>query len=219
MDIFKEENAFKLYRYLPDFRRKNNPDIELYPPVDLDFITGLTQRLFRKTVTFRGERNLTQYFADYDEESVTFEDLILEVRHTYNRGGYTPDPRLATSRTSSIHWLLEDETFSTQSKQINKAYSNLEKRLEEVQIRRHNASNELANQVISSFGSPTVSTTAANILVWQTEYRSLIDSWIEYGDSVTLIKEIPDNDDSDWGSLLLNGVSASDQFKDYFSTI
>lgn len=219
MSVFREEEAFKLYRYVPDNRKTNSPELEGIPPFDVNFTTGLTRRLYRKTIITRGERIFTQYFNSYNEDTQVFSDKILEVRHTYNRGGYTPDPRLATSRTSEIHWVLEDETFSSVFKPVNKVYSNLERQLEEVQVRRKNASNELANMVIAAFGSPTVSTVSANILVWQTQNRDLIDSWIAYGDYTLLVAAIPDNSDPNWGSLLLNGISASDQFKDYFSTI
>lgn len=223
MSIIIENEAYKLYRYVPDCRLLD-PDSQFYPPYDIDFSTGLTQRLVRKTVIFRGERTLTQYYDNYTLPTAenplgTFNELILEVRHTYNRGFNAADPRLAISRSSEIHWMLEDETFSTYFKRADKVYSNLQRQLEEAQIRRHNAVNELAQMVVAAFGPTTSSTDTQTILGWQVVNQELITAWIEMGSGTALIATIPDATDPVWSKLLLNGVSARDQFTDYFTNI
>lgn len=218
MTIVYEAEAFKLYRYVPDYK-KRDPNIEGIVPCDVDFSTGLIRRLPRKSTIFRGERTITQYYDSYDEQTETFNDLILEVRHTFNRGGYTDDTRLATSRDTEIHWQLEDNTFSSQFKTLIKYYSNLQRMLEEVQTRRHNAANELADMVVAAFGPVATSTTTQNILGWSTTNRGLIDAWIEYGAYTDLVAEIPPDTDPDWGQDLLNGETATDQFTDFFTNI
>lgn len=199
-----QQRFFKLYTYVPPNTLAKNPTLRTFAPFDIDFKTGLTQKLFKRVTITRGERVLSEYFAEYTEATATYTDLVLDVTHTYSRGVVGGvDPKFATLRTSTIRWQLEDDTFSTFTKTVNKAYDSTRVRLAEVQQRRSNSINEILDIVYAQEGEPSTSLISTKVTNWVNSNEILLNGWKTAGTFGPAVAAIPSAvDDSDWGTVL-----------------
>jgi len=120
----------KIFRYALDHHGYN-----LYEaPVDLDYTSGLTRRLHAKRTIVLGEVTNVQWYADYNDSTDTFSDLIIDVSVTYTRNAMGLPLYRDTVRT----WYLEDGTAASPTKTTRKYYRGNE-RTDELERRAKNA--------------------------------------------------------------------------------
>lgn len=136
-EVYDPTTDVKIYRYCPaqEYSKKT-------PPFDLNYITGLNRRLYYKQYFIQGELYLQEYYANTATGSdswPTYSDLILTENMVYTRD----DLGFAKERTTTIAWILENNTPHPQNKVLHKTYSILESQLEGI-TRRSNIINQLS---------------------------------------------------------------------------
>ena len=120
----------KVLRYAPMYH-----GYDLYEaPVDLDYTSGLNRRLHAKRTIVLGEVTNVQWYADYDDVTDTFSDLIIDVSVAYTRNAMGLPLYRDTVRT----WYLEDGTAASPTK-ITKKYYRGNERTDELERRAKNA--------------------------------------------------------------------------------
>jgi len=131
----------KLYRYIP--RAFNDYTI---PPMDVDYVTGLTRRLHHELVFNKGELNAANYYAAVQDNGafdLAYSDPIVRETFDYQRDANG----FAVSRVQTIEWYLEDGTIHPTKKLRDKVYSGNESYKEGV-TRRRNIIDDLALKVV-----------------------------------------------------------------------
>lgn len=106
----KNELIPKIYRYVED---KSLHNLRV-APVGLDYITGLTTKLYPKRTFNKGELNLVEWYGDEEKT-----DLILKVEIDYTRNPLG----FADYRTTTRTWYLENGEEASPKKITKKKYS------------------------------------------------------------------------------------------------
>lgn len=120
----------KIFRYVPDTTGR-----DLYvAPIDLDYVIGLTTKLHAKRTIVLGEVILVEWYAEYDEDTDTFSDMVVKVEIVYTRNAMG----LPLSRVVTRTWYLEDDTPASPTKVTKKFYRGNE-RTDELERRAKNA--------------------------------------------------------------------------------
>jgi len=101
------------------------------PPQAIDFVTGTTIKLHRKSTVVKGECQKEEYYSAYD--GVTYTDIVVEEISTFNRDALG----FPVSRSTAISWYKNSGTKHDTTKSWLKYYSNLEK-IQEGKTRRGN---------------------------------------------------------------------------------
>jgi len=104
----------KIYRYTPF-----PPNDPTEAPIDLNYITGLTRKLFPKRFFVQGELQRVEWYADYEPTTLTFSDLVLVVEIDYTRNALG----FAQFRTTTRKWIMEDESIAEPIKSTTKHYT------------------------------------------------------------------------------------------------
>lgn len=121
-----EDLKCKIYRYVDNIRDYNL----IKAPVGLDYVTGLTVKLYPKRTFVKGELQKVEWHSSQD-----YNDLIIKVDIIYERDltGF------ATKRTTTRTWYREDGTEALPKKITEKVYSSdMISQIEEGQKRRGN---------------------------------------------------------------------------------
>jgi hypothetical protein len=101
------------------------------PPTNVDFVTGLTSKLHRKSILVKGECTSEEYYQSYD--GTTYSNLIVKESTVFTRDALG----FPTYKTVTITWYKNDGTAHETTKTWNKYYSNMEK-IQEGKTRRGN---------------------------------------------------------------------------------
>jgi hypothetical protein len=130
----------KLWRYIERHAGMSRLD----PPLDVDYITQVTQRLHpTNSIIVDGEIRRIDYYANASAPNaqgvVTYGDLIVREDFAYTRDSIG----FARARVQTITWMREDGTAHPSTKQRVKFYENDES-LREGQRRRSNITDTLA---------------------------------------------------------------------------
>lgn len=116
----------KLFRYIENAHDLGSVRI---PPRSVDYITGLTRRLFRDETFVQGELQSVDYYAEQAVGSngwPTYSDRILREEMVYTRDSLG----FAKSRTTTIIWYREDDAPHELTKTLLKPYSLVESQKE-----------------------------------------------------------------------------------------
>lgn len=135
-----EELRVKVFRYIVSYNGSRK-----IPPLDLDYTTGLSRRLYKKEYFTHGELDRVEYYAETDTGSdgwPTYSDLIIREDMSYTRDSLG----FAKERTTEITWILENESEHETKKTLHKPYSLIESQKEGV-TRRGNIIGQLSLQV------------------------------------------------------------------------
>lgn len=116
----------KIFKYVNEYTKDKT-----IPPFDLDFVTGLTVKLHRKSTIIKGECTEEEYFANYDGS--LYSDLIVKEETLYIRDALG----FPISKTASLIWYRNNSAEHESKKTWVKYYSNLEK-IQEGKTRRGN---------------------------------------------------------------------------------
>lgn len=123
---------YKVFNFVPDRARYVTSEI----PLALDFRSGLTKMLHRKSILIKGECISEEYYETCSVDgagNLTYSNLIVAEHHTFTR-----DPLgFPIMRNSHIHYYDNNGVESPESKAWVKYYSNLEK-IQEGKTRRGN---------------------------------------------------------------------------------
>lgn len=123
---------WKIYNFV---RRYGDFDTSV-PPLDVDFRSGLTKMLHRKSTLIKGECVKEEYFENCSVDAqgnLTYSNLILSEHHSFVR-----DPLgFPIMRNSHFHFYDVNGVESAETKPWTKFYSNLEK-IQEGKVRRWN---------------------------------------------------------------------------------
>jgi hypothetical protein len=146
------DQAVKIYKYI-----QLSEDYDIHdPPIGLNYITGLTTKLFPKRTMTKGEVNKVDYYAD---EELT--DLVLTVDISYNRDQLG----LATDRTVTRTWIKEDGQPHCCPKVTKKIYTiNIEDQIKEAHRRRENIVDKLLLVVLGMMIATNPEETLADVL-------------------------------------------------------
>ena len=121
----------KIYRYL-DINDLVYDAVALEKaPVGLNYKTHLNRSLIPKRTLVQGELQKVEWFADYNQLTKVYGDLVLVVDITYDRdsGGFAL--RRETTRT----WIAEDESNASPVKVTEKYYEGAERDKEGIRRR------------------------------------------------------------------------------------
>lgn len=116
----------KVFKYI----QNRSLDTKL-PPSNVDFVTGLSIKLHRKSTIVRGECTKEEYFVNYD--GAVYSDIVVKETTLFNRDALG----FPINKTVTVIWYKNSGEEHPQSKTWNKYYSNLEK-IQEGKSRRGN---------------------------------------------------------------------------------
>lgn len=121
----KNDAQLKVYDYISMSGDKT------IPPVDVDFITGLSIKLHRKVIIVKGECQKEEFYVNYD--GTTYSDLVVDEVITFTRDvlGFP------NYKTTTLRWYKKSGEVHETQKTWVKYYSNLEK-IQEGKVRRGN---------------------------------------------------------------------------------
>jgi len=112
-----------------------------YPPMSVDFVTGINTKLHRKSVLIKGECVSEEYYENYD--GTTYSGLMVKEDSAYARDSLG----FPVSKAVTVTWYLNNGDAHPSTKTWTKYYSNLEK-IQEGKIRRGN--------LVSALQMPTI---------------------------------------------------------------
>ncbi len=120
-EVVKE---FKIYDYLTNEAKRYHRG-GTYLPVDIDYKTGLKEKLHPRYTYIKGELQKTIYYGTYDEseslEADRFKDPTVRVDIVYERDAMG----FARKRTTERYWYYKDGTYDvTLRKTTTKYYDN-----------------------------------------------------------------------------------------------
>lgn len=131
----------KIFRYAAGEPREKKD-----PPWGLDYITGLTRRLYRDERFVHGELREIYYCANVvigPDGWPTYNDVIVSEHVTYQRDSVG----FARSRLTEIRWYKEDGTVHPDVKQLHKTYSAMESQKEGI-ARRSNIIDDISVKTV-----------------------------------------------------------------------
>lgn len=99
--------------------------------LNVDFISGLTVKLHRKSILVKGECRSEEFYLNFD--GTTYSTLIVKEESTYTRDALG----FPIYKDVKISWVCEDGSFHSKTKEWRKYYSQLEK-IQEGKTRRGN---------------------------------------------------------------------------------
>ena len=170
---------FKIYDFVEDKKKFNTSTV----PLTLDFRTGLTKVLHRKSTLVKGECVKEEYFENCSVDAagnLTFTNLICAEHHAFIRDTLG----FPIMRNSHIHFYDQNGIESAETKSWTKYYSQLEK-IQEGKIRRGNLVDNLQMPVIgliaiavtgSPIPAPPIILTGRNFLF---DYKKEFDAFVD----------------------------------------
>lgn len=118
-------STVKLFRYIED---DHGFDVTK-PPRAVDYVTGLTRRLYRAESFTQGELRRVEFYAETGTGSdgwPTYSDRVIREDITYTRDALG----FAKSRDTTITWYTEDDEPHANTKVLHKPYSLIESQKE-----------------------------------------------------------------------------------------
>lgn len=126
------EKFVKIFRYAS----LNEVGSRKEPPINLNYISGLNRRLYKKEYITQGELRKVEFYADSGTDAFgwpSYSDLILKEEMSYTRDS----TGFARARTTTISWCLEDGTFHPITKILHKKYSPMSSQQEGITRRKN----------------------------------------------------------------------------------
>lgn len=177
--------------------------VEYEPPLDVDYVKGLTIRLHPKSYFDKGELVKREYYENASvnpDGSINFTNLIVQEENSFLRdiGGFV------ISRQKTISWVRDDETLGPITKINTKYYDGVDKIQEGYRRRGNlidalmmNATNSLLyNKAVARIietGDPNYTLTAAEVdgeiqrgRLFLTEYEDLFSGFKTHSDRAIL---------------------------------
>lgn len=160
----------KIYRFISNIFRIFDKTIS---PIEIDYVTGLTVKLHRKSILVRGECRSEEFYENYN--GTTYSNLIVKENHSFTRDSLG----FAIKRDTVINWYNEDGTINALAKNLPKYYSSVEQ-IEEGKTRRGNLVNALQIPTIGLISIAMIGSTAATMAVIIEGRRFMADYKLEF---------------------------------------
>lgn len=125
--VIDDSKDIRIYDFIP-YKNKYS---KLEPPVDYDFITGLTTKLHRKSIIVKGECTSEEYYESFN--GTTYTRLIVKEESLFVRDAIG----FPISKTVTISWYKNNGESHPTKKTWVKYYSDIEK-ISEGKTRRGN---------------------------------------------------------------------------------
>ena len=162
-------------------------------PLRVNYKTDLTQRLHPERTVILGEMTKVVYYAEFD--GVTYSVPVVQEDFVYTRD---PATGLASHRTLTISWFLEDDTLGSSTKDLTKFYTSIHDKRQEAFRKRSNQVDKASELAV--YGQVLLGTSVSDAT---TNGQVLFKQWVpeiqRYQDSDTqpLIDNLT-NDTTSW---------------------